>query len=100
MGFASFDAGISATQGTPFFQALHLKGTPSLQIAFHLARPGSGASGGTFTLGGTNSSLFTGNIEYLLATAFPFWGMYVSGEWACIKFYRCRVLTPVWGHQT
>ena len=42
------------------------------------------APGGVFTLGGTNSSLFTGNIEFLnmpAATQPTFWLLQMSGMW-------------------
>ncbi|KAK0475555.1 aspartyl protease [Armillaria novae-zelandiae] len=63
---------IASTQATPFWQAL-VNGNQltSPEMSFWLARHRGETnvqpeeSGGVFTLGGTNSSLFTGDIEFL-----------------------------------
>jgi cathepsin D len=68
MGLA-FSA-IASTRSTPFWQALGSQLSAS-EMAFYLTRfkDDSNAKdeepGGVFTLGGTNSSLFTGDIEFL-----------------------------------
>jgi len=73
---------LAATRSTPFWQALLAGGLlTSPEMSFHLTRERGNPlaseveSGGTFTLGGTNSSLFTGDIEFLdLPSAVPtFW---------------------------
>lgn len=68
MGLA-FSA-VSVTRSTPFWQALgNQLAVP--EMAFYLARFKDDSSaqvdepGGVFTLGGTNSTLFTGDIEFL-----------------------------------
>lgn len=80
MGLA-FQA-IASTQAVPFWQALiNNNQLQAPEMAFALARlvdqnnAPEEAPGGTFTLGGTNSSLFTGDIEFLnLASSQPsFW---------------------------
>jgi len=68
MGLA-FSA-IAATRSTPFWQALGSQ-LAAPEIAFYLTRFNNDSSakeeepGGVFTLGGTNSTLFTGDIEFL-----------------------------------
>jgi len=66
-----FDA-IAQTRATPFAQALSENGGLSAPMfSFYLTRLTNDASapqdapGGTFTLGGTNSSLFQGDIDYV-----------------------------------
>ncbi|KAG7439608.1 acid protease [Guyanagaster necrorhizus] len=67
---------IASTQATPFWQAL-VAGNKltSPEMSFWLARHRgesdvqSEVSGGVFTLGGTNSTLFTGDIEFLNMSA-------------------------------
>ncbi|KAK7052115.1 peptidase A1 domain-containing protein [Favolaschia claudopus] len=59
--------GLAETASPPFWQALatgNKLSTP--EMAFQLLRSQSADDqpGGTFTLGGTNSSLFTGNVEF------------------------------------
>ncbi|KAJ7916770.1 aspartyl protease [Mycena leptocephala] len=58
---------LAETEAVPFWQALATDNKlSSPEMAFHLARSTSvdDEPGGTFTLGGTNSSLFTGDIEF------------------------------------
>jgi cathepsin D len=61
---------IASTHSTPFWQALGSQLSAS-EMAFYLTRFNDDSSakdeepGGVFTLGGTNSSLFTGDIEFL-----------------------------------
>lgn len=79
MGLA-FQA-LASTEATPFWQALsNNKLLDTLEMSFWLARDlnpvseTSLAPGGVFTLGGTNSSLFSGDIEFLnLASTPSFW---------------------------
>ncbi|KAL0956906.1 hypothetical protein HGRIS_003011 [Hohenbuehelia grisea] len=66
---------IASTRSTPFWQALLNNGDltePDMGFWLKRLRGQSGVSleepGGTFTLGGTNSSLFTGDIEFLPMT--------------------------------
>ncbi|KAJ7489164.1 acid protease [Mycena latifolia] len=76
--------GLSETQAVPFWQALiNNNQLTSPEMAFQLTRSQSDNDepGGTFTLGGTNSSLFTGNIEFinLVDSSTPtFWLLSVS----------------------
>ncbi|KAJ7587108.1 acid protease [Mycena floridula] len=86
MGLA-FDT-ISSTRSTPFWQTLaegNQLTTPEMSFWITRFRTDPQATeeefGGVFTLGGTNSSLFTGDIEFLpLATQTPsFWLLSVSG---------------------
>jgi len=81
MGLA-FSA-LAATRSTPFWQSLSDGGQfTSPEMAFQLTRERGNALatnteyGGIFTLGGTNSSLYTGSIEFLdMANSGPqtFW---------------------------
>jgi len=85
MGLA-FSA-ISSTDSTPFWQALGSQ-LPAPEMAFYLTRfkDDSNAKdeepGGVFTLGGTNSTLFTGDIEFLdMPSRTPtFWLLTMSGQ--------------------
>ncbi|KAF8160631.1 aspartic peptidase domain-containing protein [Crassisporium funariophilum] len=85
MGLA-FDA-IASTRATPFWQTLSQGGQLSTQeMSFWLTRvsnePNAKAEepGGVFTLGGTNSSLFTGDIEFNTMAGTPsFWLLSLSG---------------------
>jgi cathepsin D len=68
LGFES----ISALRTTPFWQALYNAGQLTDPLfSFYLERYVdqanviSAAPGGTLTIGGTNSSLYQGSIEYL-----------------------------------
>ena len=61
---------LADTESVPFWQALindNLLSSP--EMSFWLARDTTSAQnleqGGVFTLGGTNSTLFTGNIEFI-----------------------------------
>jgi cathepsin D len=84
MGLA-FDS-LASTQATPFWQAVTNNNQLSApEMSFWLARdanPSSATSlapGGIFTLGGTNSSLFSGDIEFLdLASTPSFWLLSLS----------------------
>jgi len=77
---------LASTQSTPFWQAItnnNLLSAP--EMSFWLARdsdPTSASSlapGGVFTLGGTNTSLFSGDIEFLdLASTPSFWLLSLS----------------------
>ena len=88
MGLA-FEA-LASTRATPFWQALVNNGQfTSPEISFWLDRhldDAGGAdeqSGGVMTLGGTNSSLFTGDIEFNSLTTVgsqpTFWMLEMSG---------------------
>ncbi|KAJ7705612.1 aspartic peptidase domain-containing protein [Mycena rosella] len=60
--------GLAATSAVPFWLALvNNNQLSSPEMAFQLTRSQSESDepGGTFTLGGTNSSLFTGDVEFL-----------------------------------
>jgi cathepsin D len=79
---------LASTRATPFWQALindNLLTSP--EMSFWLARslsPSSQTSlapGGVFTLGGTNSSLFSGDIEFLDLSSTPsFWFLPLSSK--------------------
>lgn len=79
---------IAATGATPFWQTL-ASGSQfsSPEFSFFLERApgntgvqGAVAPGGTLTLGGSNSSLFSGDIEFLPMTGQPsFWLLTMSG---------------------
>ena len=63
---------ISALQTTPFWETLYNQSKLSSPVfSFYLERyvndpqQITAAPGGTFTLGGTNASLFTGNIDFI-----------------------------------
>ncbi|KAH9892731.1 acid protease [Cubamyces lactineus] len=88
MGLA-FEA-LASTNAVPFWQALANGGqfaTP--EISFWLARhlddvnPPDEQPGGVMTLGGTNSTLFTGDIEFIPLTTTPggptFWMLEMTG---------------------
>lgn len=76
---------ISALNATPFWQALYNGNQLSQPLfSFYLERyidqsVTDSAPGGTLTLGGTNSSLYQGSIEYLsLASAPSYWLLNVN----------------------
>jgi cathepsin D len=81
---------IAVTKATPFWQALtngNLLSAP--EMSFWLARDldpvseTSLASGGVFTLGGTNSTLFSGEIEFLNLPSTPtFWLLSLSSKYS------------------
>ena len=87
MGLA-FSA-IAVTLSTPFWQALGSQLSAS-EMAFYLTRFNDDSNatveepGGVFTLGGTNSTLFTGDIEFLNVTlifgALLSWLLTMSGQ--------------------
>lgn len=61
---------ISALNTTPFWQSIDNKNMLSSPVfSFYLERndiqQSNTAPGGTFTLGGTNTSLYSGNIEFI-----------------------------------
>ncbi|KAF8629088.1 hypothetical protein AX15_003580 [Amanita polypyramis BW_CC] len=72
---------IASSRATPFWQTLVSQGAWDEPVmAFHLTRFGNASSsqtlepGGSFTMGFTNSSLYTGNIEYIdLPVAGSYW---------------------------
>ncbi|KAJ7176805.1 aspartic peptidase A1 [Mycena filopes] len=76
--------GLAETKAPPFWQALITNNQLSApEMAFQLTRSQSSDDepGGTFTLGGTNSSLFTGDIEFhdITGTSPPqFWQLSMS----------------------
>jgi cathepsin D len=82
LGFAS----ISALQTTPFWEALYNANDLAEPLfSFYLERyvnqanQISAAPGGVLTLGGTNSSLYNGSIEYLNLTGpSSYWLLTVS----------------------
>ncbi|KAJ7112948.1 aspartic peptidase domain-containing protein [Mycena epipterygia] len=71
---------IASTTKSPFWQAA-LAQSPSPEMGFWFKRGAQNeTSGGAFTFGGTNSSLFTGEIEFLSLAAPPgFWQLNVFG---------------------
>lgn len=80
---------IASTHATPFWQALSSAGqlsSPELSFWLTRADPNSQSDdnpGGVFTLGGTNSSLFTGDIDFNNIPAnsqASFWLQGLSGE--------------------
>ncbi|KAJ3733403.1 acid protease [Lentinula guzmanii] len=67
---------IASTESTPFWQALVNAGDLSIpEMSFWLARESNETvPGGVFTLGGSNTSLFSGDIEFLDTQGTPsFW---------------------------
>ncbi|KAJ6482527.1 aspartic peptidase domain-containing protein [Mycena sanguinolenta] len=76
--------GLADTNAVPFWQALASNNKLTApEMAFQLLRSTSQSDepGGTFTLGGTNSSLFTGDIEFhdLVDSSTPtFWQLSLS----------------------
>ncbi|KAF9050163.1 aspartic peptidase domain-containing protein [Panaeolus papilionaceus] len=84
MGLA-FDT-IASTQSTPFWQTLAQNGQlTDPEMAFWLTRVTDATSqsderpGGTFTLGGTNATLFSGDVEFHDLTGQPsFWLLSLS----------------------
>ena len=78
---------LAAINATPFWQALiDDKQLNAPEMSFWLARdtdPASVAPGGVFTLGGTNSTLFSGDIEFLNLTSEPsFWALSLSSKYS------------------
>jgi cathepsin D len=78
---------IAATRALPFWEALTNGGElTSPEMSFYLTRFRGVRSvseeepGGTFTLGGTNSSLYTGDIEYLDVVEETYWLLNLAGE--------------------
>ena len=99
MGLA-FEA-LASTQSTPFWQGLvNANQLASPEMSFWLTREITNPRaqddepGGVFTLGGTNSTLFTGDIEFLnmpSQTQPTFWLLEMSGTTRSQKFrcFRC-----------
>jgi cathepsin D len=88
LGFTS----ISTLQTTPFWEALYNANDLAEPLfSFYLERyvsqaNNSAAPGGMLTLGGTNSSLYTGSIEYLNMTSpSSFWLLTVSSVTVQVK---------------
>ena len=80
---------IAQTNATPFWEALvNNNQLSSPEMSFWLARSTNAQAievpGGVLTLGGTNSSLFTGDIEFLnmsVAISPPaYWLLEISGK--------------------
>lgn len=78
---------LAQTEATPFWLALaNSNQFSSPEIAFWLARStnleAQDVAGGVFTLGGTNSSLFTGDIEFLNIPTNPlqFWSLPLTSK--------------------
>ena len=79
-------APLAATQSIPFWQTLLTNGqldTPEMGFWFTRSTltPADIVPGGVFTLGGTNSSLYTGNIEFtnLAVTTPTYWALSLTG---------------------
>ena len=80
---------VAVTYSTPFWQALGSQ-LAAPEMAFYLTRFNDDANakdeepGGVFTLGGVNSTLFTGDIEFLNITLIfgtpTFWLLTMSGQ--------------------
>ena len=87
-------APLAATASTPFWQTLNLPA-----MSFWLTRSTTSTDGdvpgGVFTLGGTNSSLYTGNIEFTdLAVAEPgYWLLTLTGKLSCFYLSTTESLT-------
>lgn len=85
LGFAS----ISALETTPFWQSVMNQNMLSSPVfSFYLERYVNQAGmneapGGTFTLGGTNTSLYTGNVQFIdmpSGTTASYWLQAVKSE--------------------
>jgi cathepsin D len=81
-------AALSSTRSTPFWQALGSQ-LAAPEMAFYLTRfkddfrAQQEEPGGVFTLGGVESTLFTGNIEFLAmpsSTPTHYWSLTMSGK--------------------
>jgi cathepsin D len=93
---------ISALNTTPFWQALYSANQLSEPLfSFYLERyidqsTMNTAPGGVLTLGGTNSSLYQGSIEYLsLASSPSYWLLNVN----CKLFSLCHIVRLLIGHK-
>jgi cathepsin D len=81
---------LASTQAPPFWQAItsaNLLSSP--EMSFWLAREPNSVSqsflapGGVFTLGGTNSTLFSGDIEFINLVSTPsFWLLGLSSKFS------------------
>ena len=79
---------LAQSGATPFWQALiNTNQLSAPEMAIYVSRSSESSTadvaGGTFTLGGTNSELFTGDIEFLdmPATSTPtFWTLPLTGR--------------------
>lgn len=89
--------GIASTKAVPFWQALISSNQlSSPEFAFWLDRAPltnqqQDISGGVFTLGGTNSSLFTGDIDFVNMPSGPetFWLLSLTGT-----YLYCWLISP------
>ena len=95
-------APLAATQSIPFWQTLVTNGQlDSPEMGFWFSRsaltPAAQVPGGVFTLGGTNSSLYTGNIEFtnLAVTTPTYWALSLTG-WFPILFPLMTVIDGRW----
>ena len=78
---------VASTGSTPFWEALGSQLSAS-EMAFYLTRFNDDSNatveepGGVFTLGGTNSTLFTGDIEFLAMPSggLTYWLLNMSGK--------------------
>ena len=93
-------APLSATGSTPFWQTLATNGQfDSPEMSFWLTRSTSSTDanipGGAFTLGGTNSSLYTGEIEFInLAVSDPtYWLLTLTGRFPSWHLLMTESLT-------
>lgn len=91
MGLAFTD--LAQTQATPFWlQLTNNNQFSSPEISFFLSRSSNpnvqDVPGGVFTLGGTNSSLFTGSIEFHDIPTNPllFWSLSLQGTFFAFLF--------------
>ena len=79
--------GLAQTGTTPFWEALvNTNQLSSPEMAFYISRSSNpnavDVSGSIFTLGGTNSDLFTGDIEFInmpAASSPTFWVLPLTG---------------------
>ena len=82
---------LAQSGATAFWQALiNTNQLSAPEMAIYVSRSSESSTvdvaGGTFTLGGTNSELFTGDIEFLdmPATSTPtFWTLPLTGRFLC-----------------
>jgi cathepsin D len=89
---------IAATNFKPFWQALADGGQlTNPEMGFFITRFNGNTSatslepGGTFTLGGTDPTWYTGKIEFLdLASTASYWLLSVAGEWMTLFFRLSR----------
>jgi len=93
---------IASTGATPFWQTLQKNGqlsSPDLSFWLERVSPSSGlqsdvAPGGVFTLGGTNASLFSGDIDFVNMPSdqpLSFWLLDIASEF--LKLCSCFSVT-------